>query len=114
MRVRLAVDEQLPWQLARTVVSATEHYKGSACSLLSRSRLDRRVTARKGLLEEAHTGTFFLDEVGEAPLATQTKLLRVLEEHSLRSDRSSGVHVLLLPRQALWCHLSWDGWVECR
>jgi two-component system response regulator HydG len=40
--------------------------------------------ARKGLLEEAHTGTFFLDEIGEAPTSIQTKLLRVLEERSLR------------------------------
>ena len=40
--------------------------------------------ARKGLLEEAQGGTFFLDEVGEAPLAIQTKLLRVLEERSIR------------------------------
>jgi two-component system response regulator HydG len=42
------------------------------------------LAARKGLLEEAQGGTFFLDEVGEAPLAIQTKLLRVLEERSIR------------------------------
>jgi DNA-binding NtrC family response regulator len=42
------------------------------------------LAARKGLLEEAHGGTFFLDEVGEAPLAIQTKLLRVLEERTIR------------------------------
>jgi two-component system response regulator HydG len=42
------------------------------------------VAARKGLLEEAQGGTFFLDEVGEAPPAIQVKLLRVLEERSLR------------------------------
>jgi DNA-binding NtrC family response regulator len=42
------------------------------------------LAARKGLLEEAHGGTFFLDEVGEAPLSIQTKLLRVLEERSIR------------------------------
>jgi len=42
------------------------------------------LAARKGLLEEAQGGTFFLDEIGEAPLAIQTKLLRVLEERSIR------------------------------
>ena len=42
------------------------------------------LAARKGLLEEAQGGTFFLDEIGEAPQAIQTKLLRVLEERSIR------------------------------
>jgi DNA-binding NtrC family response regulator len=35
---------------------------------------------RKGLFELAHRSTLFLDEIGEMPAATQTKLLRVLEE----------------------------------
>jgi len=35
--------------------------------------------AKPGLLEAANGGTLFLDELGEMPLATQAKLLRVVE-----------------------------------
>jgi len=38
------------------------------------------VSQRKGVFEQADSGTIFLDEVGEMPLATQVKLLRVLEQ----------------------------------
>jgi len=34
---------------------------------------------KKGYFEEAHTGTIFLDEIGELPKETQSKLLRVIE-----------------------------------
>lgn len=39
---------------------------------------------RAGLLESAQGGTVFLDELGEMPLSTQAKLLRVLEERKIR------------------------------
>jgi DNA-binding NtrC family response regulator len=37
------------------------------------------VESRKGYFEEANGGTIFLDEVAELPLATQVRLLRVLQ-----------------------------------
>ena len=37
------------------------------------------ITDRKGYFQEANEGTIFLDEVGELPLSTQARLLRVLE-----------------------------------
>lgn len=39
--------------------------------------------AKQGLLEAAHSGTVFLDEIGELPLSTQAKLLRVFEGHEV-------------------------------
>jgi len=37
----------------------------------------------KGLFEQAHGGTIFLDEIGEMPMNLQAKLLRVLQEKKL-------------------------------
>ncbi len=39
---------------------------------------------KKGLFEVADGGTLFIDEIGELPLALQTKLLRVLETGTFR------------------------------
>lgn len=47
------------------------HEKGSFTGALS---------DRKGYFEEANGGTIFLDEIGELPLTTQAKLLRILEK----------------------------------
>lgn len=45
----------------------------------------------QGRFERAHEGTLFLDEVGEMPLATQARLLRVLQEGELERVGGSGL-----------------------
>ncbi|MBI5380677.1 MAG: sigma 54-interacting transcriptional regulator [Opitutae bacterium] len=47
---------------------------------------------RKGRFEMAHGGTIFLDEIGELSLATQAKLLRVLQEGTF--ERVGGTELL--------------------
>lgn len=49
------------------------------------------VDSRKGYFEEADGGTIFLDEVGELPLTTQARLLRVLETGEFLKVGSSQV-----------------------
>jgi Nif-specific regulatory protein len=49
---------------------------------------------RKGRFEMANGGTIFLDEIGEISLATQTKLLRVLQEREF--ERVGGIETLSL------------------
>lgn len=55
--------------------------------------------ARAGLLKEADGGTLLLDEIGEMPLALQAKLLRVLQEGTMRpvgSDQEIRVDVRII------------------
>jgi DNA-binding NtrC family response regulator len=54
---------------------------------------------REGLLAAAHTGTVFLDEIGELPLPLQAKLLRVLQSQEFRrigddQDRRVDVRII--------------------
>lgn len=44
-------------------------------------RVDGSVDHKRGKLEQAHDGTFFLDEVGDMSLKVQAKVLRALDEH---------------------------------
>jgi DNA-binding NtrC family response regulator len=81
--------------LAETVHRASPRHDGPYvclnCAALSETLLESElfghergaftgaVQAKPGMMETAAGGTLFLDEVGELPMATQAKLLRVLE-----------------------------------
>lgn len=55
--------------------------------------------ARAGLFEAADGGTVFLDEIGEMPIAVQPKLLRVLQEGTVRrvgADREREINVRVI------------------
>jgi len=57
------------------------------------------VANRRGLIEEASGGTFFLDEIGTVPPSIQAKLLRVLEEKVIRrlgENRETPVDVRII------------------
>lgn len=54
---------------------------------------------KAGIFETAHGGTIFLDEVGDASLSMQTKLLRVLEEREIfriGSNRTTPIDVRVI------------------
>ncbi|HEY0988741.1 MAG TPA: sigma-54 dependent transcriptional regulator [Kofleriaceae bacterium] len=53
----------------------------------------------RGLFEQAHGGSLFLDEIGELPLSMQVKLNRALQEHTIRrvgdsAERTVDVRVI--------------------
>jgi len=50
-----------------------------------------RKGGKPGLFEEAHGGTIFLDEIGDAPLSVQARLLRVLQEQEIMRVGSSRI-----------------------
>ncbi len=64
------------------------------------------VSQKTGLVELAHRGTLFLDEVGDLELSLQPKLLKVLEEQSFRRvgavrDRQVDVRLIAATHQDL-------------
>ena len=66
------------------------HEKGAFTGATSRKR---------GQFERAHGGTLVLDEIGDAPLAVQVRLLRALQDHRIRrvgGDEEIGVDVRVI------------------
>jgi len=56
-------------------------------------------TSKRGLMEAAHQGMLFLDELGELPLGLQVKLLRAFQERQIRhvgGTRQIGVDVRIV------------------
>ncbi len=65
------------------------------------------VSTRKGLFEQAGSGSLFLDEAGEMPLDMQAKLLRAVQERKIR--RVGGSEDIPIGAQLIWatnCDLS--------
>ncbi|MCH7813827.1 MAG: sigma 54-interacting transcriptional regulator [Planctomycetes bacterium] len=104
----------------KELVASTIHYNGLqrdgpfvplSCSALAPHLLESELFGHvkgafdgatmdfQGLLRAAEGGTVFLDEITEAPLDTQAKLLRVLEDRRVRpvgSTRDVGVNVRVI------------------
>jgi DNA-binding NtrC family response regulator len=64
------------------------------------------VSRRAGCFEQAHSGTLFLDEIGEMPMAMQPRLLRALQERTIRrlgatSESSVDVRILAATNKSL-------------
>ncbi|MFS4466813.1 sigma-54-dependent Fis family transcriptional regulator [Maribacter sp. 2210JD10-5] len=56
-------------------------------------------SGKKGKFEQANKGTLFLDEIGELPIASQTYLLRILEEqmvYPLGSEKGVPINVRIV------------------
>jgi DNA-binding NtrC family response regulator len=102
-------------RLARSIHSESDRASGPFitvnCGALPESLLESElfgheegaftgaIRARRGYFELAHRGTILLDEIGEMPLHLQVKLLRVLEDRSIRrvgSERPVQVDVRVM------------------
>ena len=83
---------------------STEHFVAVNCAALSEGLIESELfghvrgaftgafAAKEGRILYANGGTLFLDEVGDMPLATQAKLLRVLETREVQPVGGNQLH----------------------
>ena len=79
----------------QTSLRTAEHFNAINCGAIPEQLLESELfghkkgsftdakTDRKGIFEVCSNGTLLLDEIGDMPLALQTKLLRVLQERQV-------------------------------
>ncbi|MDQ3034562.1 MAG: sigma-54 dependent transcriptional regulator [Myxococcota bacterium] len=87
--------EILAHEIHRSSTRASGPFVALNCAALSDTLLESELfgheksaftgaaQSKPGLLESANGGTVFLDEIGDIPLSTQVKLLRVLEDRKV-------------------------------
>ncbi len=103
--------EMVAKALHETGIRANKPFIKVNCAALSESILESELFGhvkgaytgadvdRVGRFEAAHTGTIFLDEIGDIPLSVQVKLLRVLEERMIQrvgENRSIPIDVRII------------------
>lgn len=75
--------------IAINMAAIPEHLLESELFGYEKGAFTDATSAKPGILEDAHGGSVFLDEIGEMPIALQAKLLRVLQEKTLTRLGSS-------------------------
>ncbi len=102
---RLSTRSQKPW-VAINCAAIPDNLLESELFGYVRGAFTGADRAHAGLFEQANGGTLFLDEIGDLPLALQGKLLRALQEGTVRrlgarADDKVDVRVLAASAQAL-------------
>jgi DNA-binding NtrC family response regulator len=105
-------------RLARAVHAASSRRDGPFvvmdCGAVAPGLMEVELFGRGGLLEQAHGGTLFIDEVGELPPEAQPKLARAMETRKVRragegDQRDADVRVVAATHRSLRARVA-EGW----